>query len=173
MFPTMFIFRYMSAVLVFFLEITYHYRFSLFVSELSGLNIVNEDDVQCERTTLVSKKGRSKKVTIGILSENTISIKVNNIWFKNCFCIYNYSDSEQFFEEGDSGSGVFLIDEKGEPKKALGIAFAFSSTETCVCDIRNIVQAFDIAFYQEPQLMDISWKVYLLKQNNDNLTKLS
>ena len=143
------------------------------VSELSGLNIVNEDDVQCERTTLVSKQGRSKKVTIGILSENTISIKVNNIWFKNCFCIYNYSDSEQFFEEGDSGSGVFLIDEKGEPKKALGIAFAFSSTETCVCDIRNIVQAFDIAFYQEPQLMDISWKVYLLKQNNDNLTKLS
>lgn len=144
----------------------------MFVSEFSELNIVNEDDIQCERTTLVSKKGRSTKVTIGILSENTISIKLNNIWFKNCFCIYNYNDSETFFKEGDSGSGVFLIDEEGESKKALGIAFAFSRTETCVCDIRNIVQAFDIACYEEPQLMDISWKAYLLKQNNDNLTNI-
>ena len=83
-----------------------------------------------------------------------MSICIRGMWFKNCYIVENFR--ERFFEMGDSGSGVFLCDAEGHRKGALGIAFGLSKTQTCVCDIRDIVQAFDIAFYSEPQQMDIS-----------------
>ena len=85
-----------------------------------------------------------------------MSLEIKGIWFKNCFIIHN--NKVPFFQEGDSGSGVFLSDADGNPKRALGIAFGLSKskTQTCVCDIRDIVQTFDVDFYSEPQPMDTS-----------------
>ena len=85
-----------------------------------------------------------------------MSVQIRGIWFKNCFIINNYEDP--FFKEGDSGSGVFLIDADGEQKKALGIAFGLSKskTQTCVCDIRYIVNTFKVVIDSEPQPMDTS-----------------
>ena len=124
--------------------------------ELPVLHIVNEDDVEIKERTFVSKKGISTNMTIGLLSQNTMSLEIKGIWFKNCFIIHNYE--VPFFKEGDSGSGVFLSDADGKQKRALGIAFGLSKskTQTCVCDIRDIVQTFDVDFYSEPQPMDTS-----------------
>ena len=125
--------------------------------ELPVLHIINEDDVERGGRTFVSKKGISTNTTIGLLSQNTMSVQIRGIWFKNCFIINNYGGAP-FFIEGDSGSGVFLSDADGNQKRALGIAFASSNskTQTCVCDIRDIVQTFDIDFYSDPQPMDTS-----------------
>lgn len=126
------------------------------VQELPELHIVNDDDVESNRRMFVSKKGISTDTTTGLLSQNPMSIQIKDIWFKKCFIINDYK--ERFFEKGDSGSGVFLIDADGKRKRALGIAFGLSVSQrqTCVCDIRDIVHAFDIAFYPEPQAMDTS-----------------
>lgn len=51
----------------------------------------------------------------------------------------------KFFEPGDSGSGVYLIDKRGK-KKPLGIAFARSIYgDTVACRIENVTRAFDLS----------------------------
>lgn len=71
--------------------------------------------------------------------------------FKNFYHIRSLDPPEPpFFDFGDSGSGVYLIDENGSCNKALGIAFALitdkydKTVETYVCSIRAIVNAFNI-----------------------------
>lgn len=50
-----------------------------------------------------------------------------------------------FFEPGDSGSGVFVV-EDGKPDKALGIGIAIAtfSQETYVCKIANILKTLGL-----------------------------
>lgn len=57
--------------------------------------------------------------------------------FSNCYAIKE-SDKGPFFKHGDSGSGVFVID--NDSLRPLGIAFAFLNSETAVCRVDKIVK---------------------------------
>ena len=121
--------------------------------------------------TLVVKSGRTTGHTTGILDE-CFSLSFPNpcnqaviVSFNDCHFVDDLETP--FFKEGDSGSGVFLIDSESQPSKALGIAFAFSRVyqKTVVCDIRGVVDALNVTFYkkhipvasdQEQEPMDIS-----------------
>lgn len=90
---------------------------------------------------MVIKTGRTTGTTVGILRENFLSIRVNpsfSGWgylsFFNCYAV----DTPDFFKEGDSGSGVFVIEKNGK-LKPLGIAFAVMDSCTAVCRIDTIV----------------------------------
>lgn len=73
----------------------------------------------------VIKTGNTSGTTEGILKGNILSVKVKEFIFKNVFSVED-TGNRRFFEEGDSGSGVFLV--KNNKCIPLGIAFAF----TCV-----------------------------------------
>lgn len=68
-------------------------------------------------------------------------------FFESCFAIEDMN--AQFFDLGDSGSGVFLT-ENLNPTKPLGIAFAKLDYEpiTFVCRINQIAEAFNLRVYE-------------------------
>lgn len=68
-------------------------------------------------------------------------------FFESCFAIEDMDD--QFFDLGDSGSGVFLTENRN-PTKPLGIAFAKLDYEpiTFVCRINQIAEAFNLRVYE-------------------------
>lgn len=68
--------------------------------------------------------------------------------FSNCYAIKN-SDNTPFFTHGDSGSGVFVID--NDTLRPLGIAFAFLNSETAVCRIDKIVQELALEIVGGPK----------------------
>lgn len=97
----------------------------------------------------VIKTGRTTGTTVGVLKNNTLSVRVNKSFlsrgyfaFFNCYAIENTSN-EIFFNEGDSGSGVFVKESDGA-LKPLGIAFAFLNSQTAVCRIDEIVKSLDL-----------------------------
>lgn len=65
------------------------------------------------------------------------------IAFFNCYAIEDITEQEAFFRQGDSGSGVFVI-EKDETLKPLGIAFASLFSQTAVCKIDSIIDKLDL-----------------------------
>lgn len=76
--------------------------------------------------------------------DDSLSIKMEvsprTFEFFNCYAIENINDDDPFFLEGDSGSGVYVIDKDiRKPIKPLGIAFAFKNWQTAVCNISKIV----------------------------------
>lgn len=96
------------------------------------------------------KKGRTTGTTYGYLEDNSLTIKVNT-WFSsfsyfvfhNCFAVRSYTKDDSFFEQGDSGSGVFLMD-GDKTYKALGIAFASLPEMVAVCKIDEILDKLDL-----------------------------
>lgn len=110
----------------------------------------------------VMKRGGATGETEGRLTGDNLSVCVDkgpNVCgffyrFSRCFSI-DISDGP-FFEIGDSGSGVFLM-ENERPTKPLGIAFAkhMISQKTAVCRIDKIVEAFGLSVYQNEEPMEI------------------
>lgn len=109
----------------------------------------------------VMKRGGTTGETEGRLTGNTLSVRVDKdpnvggfYYFSRCFSI-DICDGP-FFEKGDSGSGVFLM-ENERPTKPLGIAFAkhMISQKTAVCRIDKIVEAFGLSVYQNEEPMKI------------------
>lgn len=119
------------------------------------MQVANEDELKFDGSTLVTKTGRTTFTTKGKLHDDVPFLIIPKCGvpctFKNCYSIRNLDPPEPpFFYFGDSGSGVYLIDENGSCNKALGIAFALitdkydKTVETYVCSIRAIVNAFNI-----------------------------
>lgn len=110
----------------------------------------------------VMKRGGATGETRGRLTGDTLSVCVDkgpNVGgffyrFSRCFSIDSIGGP--FFDKGDSGSGVFLM-ENGRPTKPLGIAFAMHkiSQKTAVCRIDKIVEAFGLSVYQNEEPMEI------------------
>lgn len=128
--------------------------------EYSELQIADETILQFN-VSKVMKRGGSTGETEGLLTGNTFSVCVDkdfNIggfyYFAKCFSIK--SIFRPFFERGDSGSGVFLM-ENGTPTKPLGIAFAklLIRHNTAVCRIDKIAEAFGLSVYQHEEPMEI------------------
>lgn len=70
--------------------------------------------------TTVRKKGRASGETEGILVSGMSTVFVNDFkspfkyQFDYCYEIKSKNANEKFFEPGDSGSSVYLIDRKGK-----------------------------------------------------------
>lgn len=97
----------------------------------------------------VIKTGRTTGTTIGILKNSIFTVRVDKSFlsrgyfaFFNCYAIGNIKN-ETFFKEGDSGSGVYVL-EKDETLKPLGIAFAYMTSQTAVFRIDEIVDKFGL-----------------------------
>lgn len=126
------------------------------VVEYSELQIANENILQFN-VDKVMKRGGTTGQTEGLLTGNTFSVCVDKdfnlggfYYFARCFSIESIDGP--FFEKGDSGSGVFLV-ENGRPTKPLGIAFAkfLINHNTAVCRIDKVVEAFGLSVYQNEE----------------------
>lgn len=122
-----------------------HIYFLFFFSDKEILSVVKYDDIKFEENIEVRKIGKETGTTEGYLTENILSVKVEGLIFKNCFAVRD-TNVKRFFESGDSGSGVFLKEEKA--MQALGIAFAFMDNHTLVCRIDKILDHLDLAIVQ-------------------------
>lgn len=115
----------------------------LFDIEKEILTVATEKDLKLGED-IVTKRGMTTGTTYGYLMDDSLSLnmEVSGVYFEcyNCYVIENINDDDPFFLEGDSGSGVHVIDkDKRKPNKPLGIAFAFKNWQTAVCDISKIV----------------------------------
>nr|XP_034317809.1 uncharacterized protein LOC105338984 [Crassostrea gigas] len=128
--------------------------------EYSELQIADESILQFN-VSRVMKRGGSTGETEGLLTGNTLSVCVDKdfsfggfYYFARCFSIE--SIDRPFFEKGDSGSGVFLM-ENGKPTKPLGIAFAklLINHNTAVCRIDKITEAFGLSVCQNEEPMEV------------------
>lgn len=123
----------------------------MFLLDVIELQLPNANDLAIDEHKSVTKHGTTTKETTGVLIDDHLEVCIDYkdtsgcfYFFDKCFGIAN--DSElPFFKEGDSGSGVFFAD---PPMKPLGIAFAYGCEQTAVCDIRQIVEAFDVTLLQ-------------------------
>lgn len=119
------------------------------------LQIADENDFKNVHGIFVRKKGKSTGITEGILVSGLFTIGISRIVspkiyrFDYCYRIIDKPGVRKFFEPGDSGSGVYLIDKRGK-KKPLGIAFARSIYgDTVACRIENVTRAFDLSLNDE------------------------
>ena len=119
--------------------------------EIADPGFFASDDVH------VIKKGQATGITRGVYGGFFMSEKVDFkpfstesfFIFENCYRILDKDG--QFFDEGDSGSGVFLIDKKDSNVKALGIAFARSLYQcaTLVCKVNHIAERFQLSIIKD------------------------
>lgn len=119
-------------------------------AEKEALPIVNDKDLNFDGETKVTKSGRTTGTTIGDLTDDSLTVRVDTsflsrgyIAFFNCYAVEDITEQEAFFRQGDSGSGVFVI-EKDETLKPLGIAFASLFSQTAVCKIDSIIDKLDL-----------------------------
>ena len=113
----------------------------------------------------VVKRGRTTGVTEGKFHCVHSSVKINDdnghgrfYEFKNCFVILDQNQDEgPFFQPGDSGSGVFQIDETNRSLYPIGIAFGRLNFQqlTCVCKIKDIAEKFNLSICQDSFSDDI------------------
>lgn len=113
------------------------------ISDRTTLSVF-DDKRMFSRNFNVVKSGKATGTTKGELMHGLLSIKVDSQFsapgyfaFSNCYAI-DESDEGPFFTHGDSGSGVFVID--NDSLRPLGIAFAFLHSTTAVCRVDKIVK---------------------------------
>lgn len=124
------------------------------------LRIADENDLKNAHGTLVRKRGTTTRETEGILVSGIMTVRIDNVAcpvkyrFDFCYEIKNKVGGRPFFEAGDSGSGVYLMDNRGN-KKPLGIAFAYGiNGDTYACNIENVTRAFDLSLYDVEKPFD-------------------
>ena len=103
----------------------------------------------------VFKRGNATCLTEGVLCGIRESVNIllgsRQFFFNKCFVVGDLQNSSHFFKEGDSGSGVFVLDKPSQRLKALGIGFAISqvSGETFVCKLSHICRDFNLSLSEE------------------------
>lgn len=119
------------------------------ITEKESLPVFNDQRLSFTGTVKVIKTGRTTGTTIGNLKNNVLTVRVivgeplvsrGYFTFFNCYEIGN-EKNQTFFKDGDSGSGVYVIENDGT-LKPLGIAFAYLQSITAVCRIDEIVDKF-------------------------------
>lgn len=129
---------------------------------LEKIHLADENNLVFGGGMLVKKRGRTSGDTTGKLVGDCLYVRVYSTEvrgryyeFENCFSVKPKDKTTRFFEKGDSGSGVFVI-EKDNSLKHLGIAFASLFSKTAVCKIGQITNAFNVSVYDYEELMDTS-----------------
>lgn len=144
--------------LVWYILILYFLIF-VYIPEKNILEVVGFDDLNTNTDLRVRKMGRTTGRTEGYLKDTIPSVKVKNFKFKNCYHVVNIDDTI-FFKEGDSGSGVYLIQDE-TISKAVGIAFAFMkySPHTFVCRMDGIIDTLrlNLVMYPNENIANIGY----------------
>lgn len=115
---------------------------------------MDEEELEYGKT-LVTKTGGVTETTTGVLNHDNIMFDMSEsknsqrvFVFYKCYEIVDVRGTPKFFELGDSGSGVFLCRENRKPNKVIGIGIGIGDENyresTFVCNIREIIKAFDI-----------------------------
>lgn len=122
------------------------------------LPIVTVNNLIKQKNVKVIKTGRTTGTREGLLKGPIpcLTVRVDKSFMSNgymvfyrCFSVKN--DTQPFFEAGDSGSGVFVKSSDGT-LKPLGIAFAFSDTQTVVCQIEPIIRSLDLVIVDRKRM---------------------
>uniref|UniRef100_A0A8W8NUK1 Uncharacterized protein n=1 Tax=Magallana gigas TaxID=29159 RepID=A0A8W8NUK1_MAGGI len=116
--------------------------------EKETLDVIKEDDLDFGEYITVKKCGNTTGTTFGYLSDCALSVRVNSplssnmlLKFDNCYAVKNID--VPFFKEGDSGAGVFVVQNDGT-LKPLGIAFSSLGPMTIVCKIDDFLDKLDL-----------------------------
>lgn len=135
--------------------------FAIYILEEITLHGADENSLAFNGSVSVKKVGRATGKTVGKLVSDCLYVRVyptqvheTYYEFQNCFAVEPEENGSLFFDKGDSGSGVFVIDKKDNSLKPLGIAFAFLCSKTAVCKIGQITDAFNVSVYEYEELMD-------------------
>lgn len=107
---------------------------------------------------MVRKKGKVIGEIEGILVSGMMIICVDNVVFflkyrfDYCYKIINKYGYRYFFEFGDFGLGVYLLDGRGN-KKFVGIVFVFGlNGDIYVCRIEYVIWVFELLLYDVEEL---------------------
>lgn len=127
----------------------------------------------------MTKTGRTTGTTYGHLIEKSITVRVDKSFssrgyfaFHNCYAIEDISENQPFFRKGDSGSGVYLMENR-KPSKPLGIAFAYLNSVTAVCKIGMIVDKLDLQIVRYLENRDSLKTFEKLKISNEKTEEKS
>lgn len=108
---------------------------------------------------MVRKKGKVIGIVEGILVSGLfMMVIIRVVYFKIyrfdfCYRIIDKFGVRIFFEFGDFGLGVYLIDSGGK-KIFLGIVFVRGIYgDIVVCRIENVIWVFDLLLYDEEELV--------------------
>lgn len=129
---------------------------------LEKIQLADETNLVFNGSMTVKKRGRTTGDTTGQLVGDCLYVRVYSTQvhgryyeFENCFAVKQMDNTKPFFQKGDSGSGVFVIDKKDNNSlKPLGVAFASYFSKTAVCKIGEITDAFNVSVYDYEELMD-------------------
>lgn len=119
------------------------------ITEKESLSVFKCHPMSYFETVKVIKSGRTTGTTIGNLKNNVFTIRVGKTFLsRGYFTFFNLYEigninNKTFFKDGDSGSGVYVIENDGT-LKPLGIAFAYLESITAVCRIDEIVTMFGL-----------------------------
>lgn len=129
------------------------------------MEIADDSELEFKGKTKVTKKGQTTGLTNGLLHDyfcinitDTRRFPEGSFAFNNCYCIRNEDPRHAFFEEGDSGSGVYVT----KNDKPLGIAFALGYREingkkeriTAVCRINSFIEECKVTIHNEQMGME-------------------
>lgn len=127
------------------------------------LTAVTKNELNFKNTIKVKKTGRTTETTYGYLikfnkhrrvSANLSLTATSDAPYRleTPYVVRNMYKNKPFFKKGDSGSAVFVLGEKDQPDKALGIAFGFSNDgkHTFVCNIEQILTKLDLKLVRCP-----------------------
>lgn len=135
-------------------------------AELRELRLAEESELNYNDQLIVLKRGGATGETFGRLLDGSwspcVNPRLNDIafqmgsfyFFESCFAVEDIY--EHFFDFGDSGSGVFLTENR-KPTKPLGIAFAKLDNEpiTFVCRMNEVAEAFNLRVYETLDPMEV------------------
>lgn len=125
---------------------------------------VADDKRLCfDNTWKVMKRGKESDLTTGVLHKIEPTVRISfpesrrYYEFRNCYSIQDETFDKTFFRLGDSGSGVFILDNNDQSIAALGIAFArgVRGHVTYVCKIKDISDEFNLSIYQDGPIRDL------------------
>ena len=102
-------------------------------------------------TLKVTKKGKTSDVTYGHIVDINHSARFQRqkgryYVFDKCYRIKK--DGKTFLESGDSGSGVFLIDEENKTLIPIGIGF-LKGKWAYVCKIKHVLDRFQLTICKD------------------------
>lgn len=117
------------------IKFCFRIHISLLLAGKEILTFAEEDDLILGEE-IVTKRGITTGTTYGYLMDDSLSIKMEvsprTFEFFNCYAIENINDDDPFFLEGDSGSGVFVLENR-QPKKPIRHCFCFDGIPSCCC----------------------------------------
>lgn len=131
------------------------------------MKIADDSELKLLGGTKVSKKGQTTGLKFGLLYSKDLRIKITDArgfpegkfaTFDNCYGIIDEDPTYRFFEDGDSGSGVYVT----KNDKPLGIAFASGYLEingkkeiiTAVCRINSFIEECKVTIHNEQMEME-------------------